>query len=81
MPKLLNLDKEHLLKMSVFLSNPDKVKAVITSVIKMLELPNFGHITKSFCFLSPSPSIHEQHRRGPSRIGLIKFQMLVTCNV
>ena len=47
-PKLLNLNQEHHSKKLVFLvnwSNPYKFEVIITSLIEMLHLPNFGHMT------------------------------------
>ena len=41
-PKLLNLNQDHPLK-----KTPYKIEFVITSLIEMLELPNFGHMTTS----------------------------------
>ena len=46
-PKLLNLNQEHLSKNCFFRSNPYKIEVMITFLIKMLELPNFGHLTTS----------------------------------
>ena len=43
-PKLLNLNQEHPSKKWFFWSNPYKIEIMITL---MLELLNFGHITKS----------------------------------
>ena len=34
-------------KNKFFCSNPDKIEVMITSLIQMLELPNFGHMTSS----------------------------------
>ena len=39
-PKLLHLNKDHPLW-----SNPYKIEVMITSLIEMLELPNFSHMT------------------------------------
>ena len=47
-PRLLNLNQEHPLKKLVFRSNPYKIKVTITSLIEMLELPNFGHLTITY---------------------------------
>ena len=44
-PKLLNLNKTTSQK-SFFCSNPYKTEVIITSLIEMLKLPNFGHMTK-----------------------------------
>ena len=47
-PKLVNLEPRSLLtKLLFFLSNPYKIEVVITSLIEMLELPNFGHMIAS----------------------------------
>ena len=47
-PKLLNLNQDHPSKKKQFFwSNPYKIEVIITSLIQMLELPNFGHMTKS----------------------------------
>ena len=35
-----------------FWSNPYKIEVKITSLIQMLELPNFGHVTTSIIYLS-----------------------------
>ena len=45
--KLLNLNQEHPSKKWFFWCNPYKIEVMITSIIKMLELPNFGHMTAS----------------------------------
>ena len=42
-PKLLNFNQDH----PSFWSNPYKIDVMITSLIQMLELPNFGHMTTS----------------------------------
>ena len=46
-PKLLNLNQDHPSKKWFFWSNPYKIKVMITSLIEMLELPNFSHMTAS----------------------------------
>ena len=46
-PKLLNLNQDHPSKKRFFWSNPYKLEVMITSLIEMLELPNFGHMTTS----------------------------------
>ena len=46
-PKLLNLNQEHPSKKRFFWSNPYKIEVAITSLIEMLELPNFGHMNVS----------------------------------
>ena len=46
-PKLLNLNQEHPLKQWFLWSNPYKIDVIITSLIEMLELPKFDHITTS----------------------------------
>ena len=46
-PKLLNLNQDHPSKKRFFWSNPYKVEVMITSLIQMLELPNFRHMTTS----------------------------------
>ena len=46
-PKLLDLNRDHPSKKQFFWSNPYKIEVMITSVIQMLELPNFGHMTTS----------------------------------
>ena len=43
-PKLLNLNQDHPSKTVVFWSNPYKIEVVITSLIEMLQLPNFSHM-------------------------------------
>ena len=43
--KLLNLNQEHPSKKRFFCSNPYKIEVMTTSLIQMLELPNFGHMT------------------------------------
>ena len=45
--KLLNLNQDHPSKKVVFWPNPYKIEIMITSLIEMLELPNFGHMTTS----------------------------------
>ena len=46
-PKLLNLDQDHPSKKWFFWSNPYNIEVVITSLIEMLQLPNFGHMNMS----------------------------------
>ena len=46
-PKLLNLNQDHPSKKQFFWSNPYKVEVMITFLIEMLQLPNFGHMTTS----------------------------------
>ena len=46
-PKLLNLKQDYLLKKRVFWSSPYKMKVVITSLIEMLQLPNFDRMNTS----------------------------------
>ena len=45
--KLLNLNQDHPSKKWFFQSNPYKIEIVITSLIEMLELPNFRQMTIS----------------------------------
>ena len=45
--KLLNLNREHPSKKRFFWSNHYKIELTMTSVIKMLELPNLGHMNAS----------------------------------
>ena len=45
--KLLNLNQDHPLKKQFFWSNPYKIEVMITSIMEMLVLPNFGYITTS----------------------------------
>ena len=42
--RLLYLNQEHTSENYVFWSNPYKIKVMITSLIIILELPNFGHM-------------------------------------
>ena len=51
-PKLLDLNRDHPSKKQFFWSNPYKIEVMITSVIQMLELPDFGHMTTSTYNLS-----------------------------
>ena len=44
-PKLLDLNQDHPSEKYFFWSNPYKIKFKITSLIEMLELPKFGHMT------------------------------------
>ena len=44
-PKLLNLNQDNLSKKQFFWSNPYKIEIMITFLIEMLQLPNFGHTT------------------------------------
>ena len=44
-PKLLHLNKDHPSKKGFLWSNPYKIEVMITSLIEMLELPNFSHMT------------------------------------
>ena len=46
-PKLLHLNQEHLFEKEVFLVKCSKIEIMITSIIEMLELPIFGHLTIS----------------------------------
>ena len=47
-PKSLNLNQDHPLEKIVFFwSNPYKLEFMTTSLIEMLELLNFGHMTTS----------------------------------
>ena len=46
-PKLLKLNQDHTSKDRFFWSNPYKIEVMINSLIKMLELQNFGHMTTS----------------------------------
>ena len=46
-PKMLNLNQDNLSQKAVFLVKSYKIKVVITSLIEILELPNFGHMNKS----------------------------------
>ena len=43
--KLLNLNQDHLSKKRFSWSNPYKIEVMITFLIEMLQLPNFGHTT------------------------------------
>ena len=45
--EILNLNQDHPSKKAVFWSNPFKIGVVITSLIELLELPNFGHMNTS----------------------------------
>ena len=45
--KLLNFNQDHHSKKWFFWSNPYKIEVIITSLIEVLELPNFGHMTTS----------------------------------
>ena len=44
-PKLLSLNQDHPSKKCFFWSNPYKIEVMVTSLIEMLDLPNFGHMT------------------------------------
>ena len=46
-PKLLCLNQDHPSKKCFFRSNSYKIQVMITSLIEMLELPNFGHMKTS----------------------------------
>ena len=46
-PKLLNLNQDQPLKKRFSWSNPYKIEVMITSLMEMLELPHFGHMTIS----------------------------------
>ena len=46
-PKLLNLNKDHPSKKQFFWSNSYTIEVMITSLIEMLQLPNFDHINTS----------------------------------
>ena len=43
-PQLLNSNQDYPSKKWFFWSNPYKIKVLITSLIEMLEFPNFGHL-------------------------------------
>ena len=44
-PKLLNVNQDHPPKKRFFWSSSYKIDVMITSLIQILELPNFGHMT------------------------------------
>ena len=44
-PKLLNLKQDHFSKKCFLWSNTYRIEFMVISVIKMLDLPNFGHMT------------------------------------
>ena len=47
-PELLNLNEDHPSKKKRFFwSNPYKIEVMITFLIEMLQLPNFGHMITS----------------------------------
>ena len=48
-PKLLELNQDYPIpqKIRFFLENSYKTEVMITSLVKKLELPNFGHMTTS----------------------------------
>ena len=46
-PKLLNLNQDQPSKSVFFWSNPYKIEIMLTSLIEMLELLNFGHMITS----------------------------------
>ena len=46
-PKLLNLNQDHPPKKRFFWSTPYKIEVMITFLIELLQLPNFGHMTTS----------------------------------
>ena len=46
-PKLLNLNQKHISKNLFFWSNHYKIEVMITSLIEIIDLPNFGQITFS----------------------------------
>ena len=46
-PKLLDLNQDHPSKKRFLWSNPYKIDVMITFLIEMLHLPNFGHMTTS----------------------------------
>ena len=52
-PKLLNLSQDYPSKKWFFWSYPYKIEVMITYLIELLELPNFGHVTTSTNNLSP----------------------------
>ena len=45
-PKLLNLNQDNSFKKEFLWQSPYKIKVMVT-LIKVLQLPNFGHITTS----------------------------------
>ena len=46
-PKFLNLNQDHSSKKRFFWSNSYKTEVMLTFLIEMLQLPNFGHMTTS----------------------------------
>ena len=46
-PKLLNLNQDRPSKKRFFWSSPYKIEVIITFLMEMLQLPNFGHMIKS----------------------------------
>ena len=46
-PKLISLKQDHFSKKWFLWSNPYRNEVIITFLIDILELPNFGHITAS----------------------------------
>ena len=46
-PKLLDLKQDHSSKKWFFWTNPYEIEVMVTSLVEILELPNFGHITTS----------------------------------
>ena len=46
-PKLLNLHQDQPSKKRFFWSTPYKIEVMITFLIELLQLPNFGHMTTS----------------------------------
>ena len=56
-PKLLNLNQDHSSKKWLFWSNPYKIKVIITFLIRMIELSNFGHMTTSTIKFEPRDKI------------------------
>ena len=55
--KLLNLNQDHPSKKRFSWSNAYKIEVVRTSVIEMLELPNFGHMSTSTIQFESSDNI------------------------
>ena len=56
-PKSLNLKQDHPSKKWFFWSSPYKIEVVITSLIQMLELSNFGHMTTSTIYIESRDKI------------------------
>ena len=56
-PRLLHLDQKYPQKNCFFWTNPYEIEVMITSLIEMLQLPNFDHMTTTAIWFESSDKI------------------------